>query len=137
MVKKRTLFLIASIVWLIAGWNVSRIGIECYKEYVSVCNVIVSLMVLISFDFFVFSKLVKKHRVRIMKLENERQAWYRFFDWKSFLIMGFMIILGILIRTQSLLSEQWIAVFYSGLGIALILAGLRFFWSYKNYDRLN
>ena len=44
--------------------------------------------------------------------------------------MFFMMTFGIVIRTKQLLSEQFIAVFYTGLGAALLLAGIQFG---KNY----
>ena len=37
-VKKRTLLLLASIVWLIAGFNIIRIGILSYTGHVTVCE---------------------------------------------------------------------------------------------------
>ncbi len=39
-VKKRTLLLIACLVWGIAGFNILRIGILAYRPYISVLNVI-------------------------------------------------------------------------------------------------
>lgn len=40
--------------------------------------------------------------------------------------MFFMMTFGIVIRTQHLLPNQFIAVFYTGLGTALLLAGIIF-----------
>lgn len=41
-VKKRTLLLLASIVWLIAGFNIIRIGILSYTGHVTVVNILLS-----------------------------------------------------------------------------------------------
>lgn len=60
----------------------------------------------------------------------ELQFFYKFFDLKSFLIMVFMISFGVIIRTFHLLPERFIAVFYTGLGAALFLAGVLFGWNY-------
>ena len=49
--------------------------------------------------------------------------------------MAFMIIFGITIRTFNLLPDRFIAIFYTGLGAALFLAGIIFGLNY--YKSLN
>lgn len=129
-VKKNTLLLLASLVWSIAGWNVLRIGIICYPPYLSIFNLLLSAAVFAVFEKMVFGRLVKKHTQRIQAYEQERLFFLHFFDTKSFLIMVFMMTGGILIRSFSLLPDSVIAVFYTGLGSALLLAGVLFG---KNY----
>ena len=129
-VKKRTLLLIACLVWGIAGFNILRIGILAYRPYISVLNVILSLLVFAIFQTFIFGRLVKKHTQRILDYEEEKQYFFNFFDGKSFLIMAVMMTRGIYLRVSGLGPEHFIAVFYSGLGAALLLAGILFG---KNY----
>lgn len=134
-VKKRNLLLIASIVWVIAGFNVLKIGITCYINYVSIINITASLIIFSLFLFLIFKKLVNKHTVRIKNYKEEKQFFLNFFDLKSFLIMFFMITLGIIIRKFNLLPEKIIAIFYSGLGTSLFLAGILFFNKYLIYNK--
>ena len=59
---------------------------------------------------------------------------FSFFDVKGWLMMAFMIALGITIRTARLLPESFIAVFYTGLSLALMATGGRFillYWKRK------
>ena len=59
---------------------------------------------------------------------------FSFFDVKGWLVMAFMIALGITIRTAHLLPENFIAVFYTGLSLALMATGGRFillYWKRK------
>jgi len=56
-IKKQNLLLLASLVWMIAGFNVLRIGIETYAEYQTVINYIVTIIVFLLFWFMVFYKL--------------------------------------------------------------------------------
>ena len=49
-IKKRNLLLLAAIVWMIAGFNILRIGIETYVAYKSVINFILSLHDLLQTD---------------------------------------------------------------------------------------
>lgn len=132
-VKKHTLLLIASLVWLIAGFNVLNIGIITYKNYVTILNIILSLFVFSIFWFMIFKKLVFKHTNRIKEFKEEFQFFLNFFDKKSFIIMASMITFGVLIRTLHLAPDVFIAVFYSGLGSALFLAGILFGYNYFKY----
>lgn len=134
-VKKHNLLLIASIVWLIAGFNILKIGIETYVGYTKLLNFFLSIIVFIIFWFAIFYKLTKKHTHRIHSYEIEKQFFLNFFDLKSFIIMAFMIIFGITIRTFNLLPDRFIAIFYTGLGAALFLAGIIFGLNY--YKSLN
>lgn len=44
-VKKRTLLLIACLVWAAAGYNVLRLGILAYPGYLTVLNLLLSALV--------------------------------------------------------------------------------------------
>ena len=129
-VNKKTLLLIACIVWGIAGFNVLRIGVLSYKEYISFLNITLSVVVFSLFQYFVFGRLVKKHTDRILNYKEQKQFFLKFFDVKSFCIMAFMIAGGIWLRASGIAPERFIAVFYSGLGTSLFLAGILFG---KNY----
>ena len=52
--------------------------------------------------------------------------FWKFFDGKSFAIMAVMMTGGIGLRSSGLAPERFIAVFYTGLGASLLLAGLLF-----------
>lgn len=126
-VDKINLLAIAALVWTVVGVNILRIGLESYAVgHVSVLNVVLSVVVGSVFWFFVFSRLTAKHTKRIVGSEERRQYFWKFFDLRSFVIMAVMMTGGILIRTLSLAPTVFIAVFYTGLGTALTLAGLLF-----------
>lgn len=132
-VKKYNLLLIACFVWLIAGFNILHIGISVYQNYMSILNFVFSFIIFILFWFMVFYKLTKKHTHRICGYEVERQFFLKFFDTKSFIIMAVMMTMGILIRTFHLMPIRFIAVFYTGIGTALFLAGILFGYNYFKY----
>ena len=112
-VKRNTLLLIACFVWCAAGFNILRIGVLAYPDYLGILNFVLSLVVFVVFQFFIFGKLVKKHSTRIAGYEEERHFFLKFFDVKSFTIMAFMMTGGIALRS-------------SGLGGSLLLAGVLF-----------
>lgn len=130
MVKNKSLLFIASIVWLIAGFNILRIGVLSYMQHFKVFDLLLSSSIFVIFWFMVFSKLVSKHTYRIKNYDEPKQYFWNFFDIKSFVIMVFMMTSGILIRSFNLLPEVIIKIFYTGLGAALFLAGIKFMLTY-------
>ena len=134
-VKKRTLLLIAGIVWLMAGFNVARLGVLSYaviekRWYLYVLSAVV--FVLFGRMFF---KMSKKHTKRIIGYEEYRPFWH-FFDVKAYLMMACMMSGGIGFRAAGIFPDIFVAFFYSGLGCALALAGVLFATNYLCYDRL-
>ncbi|KXB69978.1 MAG: hypothetical protein E7F50_05360 [Peptostreptococcus sp.] len=80
-----------------------------------------------------FLKMGVKHKKRISgHLKDTRPVWY-FFDLKSYIIMELMMSLGIWLRSSCMVSQTFVAVFYSGLGLALSLAGIFFTYMYFTY----
>lgn len=122
-VKRNTLLLLACLVWSAAGVNILRIGLQAYPAYLTVLNFLLSVLVFAVFQRFIFGKLVKKHTARIQAYLEERHFFLKFFDGKAFAIMAVMMSGGIGLRVSGLAPERFIAVFYTGLGAALLLAG--------------
>ena len=78
-VNKNTLLLIACLVWTAAGINILRIGLVTYPPYVSLLNILLSVVFFSVFQYFIFGRLVKKHTARIQGYEEERQFFLKFF----------------------------------------------------------
>lgn len=125
-VKRNTLLLLACLVWSAAGFNILRIGLIVYPAYLTVLNFLLSVLVFTVFQKFIFGKLVKKHTARINAYTEDRHFFLKFFDGKAFAIMAVMMTVGIGLRASGLAPERFIAVFYTGLGASLLLAGLLF-----------
>ena len=129
-VQKQTLILIAGIVWAIAGFNIVRIGLVAYQGNFTWWRALLSVAVYAVFQIFIFGKIVGKHTNRILQYEEERQNFFRFFDTKSYLIMVFMMTLGIGLRVSGVVPNGFIAYFYTGLGASLLTAGVLFIVRY-------
>lgn len=126
-VKKQNLLIIAALVWVAAGVNILHIGLEAYAEgYVTTFNEVLSVVVGLVFWFGTFYKLTKKHTQRITNYEEQHQYFWHFFDLKSFIIMAIMMTGGIALRVSGIAPSVFIAIFYTGLGSALALAGILF-----------
>lgn len=133
-VPKRYLLAIAGAVWGVAGFNIARLGILAYGGYVKVINVVLSVVVFLLFQFLIFGKMVEKHTKRIVGYEENMQFFLKFFDVKAFCIMAFMMTFGIGLRMSSFCPDIFIAVFYTGLGSSLLLAGILFFRKFYVFE---
>lgn len=136
-IPKRTLLLVAGIVWFAAGFNIARIGWLASDKAWTVWSGLSSAAVFAAFFFLIFRRMVKKHTGRIMGYEQERVNIFRFFDLKSYCIMAFMMTFGILLRQSNLWPPQCIKMFYLGIGTALIGAGAGFLLSFIKQGRLS
>ena len=73
-----------------------------------------------------FFKMSMKHTRRIKGYPEEYNPVWNFFDIKGYIIMAVMMGGDIRLRYSGLVPDVFIAVFYTGLGIALALAGVLF-----------
>lgn len=131
-VNRQTLLLTAGIVWLVAGANILRIGLMTWFDSPRdfLFKVGEATVVFLLFFLFVFKKLYDKHTRRIEQ-KTDKSCPFSFFDVKGWIIMTFMIALGITVREFHLLPNRFISVFYTGLSLALMFTGLlflRYWW---------
>ena len=125
--KKRTLLAVAGCVWLIAGFNVARLGVLAYiqLQQIDILYILLSVLVFCAFGFM-FLKMSMKHTRRIKGYPEEYNPVWNFFDIKAYIIMAVMMGGGIRLRYSGLVPDVFIAVFYTGLGSTLTLAGVLF-----------
>lgn len=130
-VEARYLLLIAAAVWFIAGVNIVRLGIVAILEGDAPPWLLVVGIPLVFLVFHImFSKLVGKHADRIRSYGENRMLFLRFFDVKGYIIMAIMMGGGIGLRACGVIPGWFVAFFYTGLGIALALAGVGFLIHY-------
>ena len=117
-VSRNTLLITAGLVWLIAGANILRIGLVCWlhTEHYWLLKVCEASLIFLLFFGIIFHKLYRKHTRRIAQ-KQERNCPFGFFDVKGWIIMTFMIVLGVLARTLHWFPETFIAFFYTGLSL--------------------
>lgn len=134
-VKKRKLLLIAGIVWIIAGFNVTRLGIISYKIIDRKWYLYLFSLIIFLIFGSMFYKMTTKHTKRILGYE-EYKAFWNFFDKKAYLIMVFMMGGGIGFRAMKIFPNIFIGFFYTGLGLALTYSGLIFIYNFLKYNKL-
>lgn len=127
------LLLVAGIVWIIAGVNILNIGVSAYfleAGWVFWVLLVGTLVIFVMFHVLVFTKMVGKHSDRITGYNEDKTHVLKFFDKRGYVIMACMMVGGIALRVSGLVPDWFIAFFYTGLGAALVVAGMSFLLRY-------
>jgi len=137
-IPKNHLMLIAGLVWCAAGAIVCMIGLPL-ELGLAPSNLILfplAALIFVAFYFLVFSPLVRKHTDRIRASPEERLPFWDYFNPSSWAVMAVMMGGGMALRLSHAMPDWMIAFFYSGLGVALFLCGIRFLGVFARKDVL-
>ena len=122
MVKKNWLIVINDLLWMVAGMNIANIGV---KSILAIDSLVWLLCVPVFAVFAtMFFRIISKNCERILSMEGEKAKIYKFLTLKGYLIIAFMMTMGITLRRLGTIPEHFFAFFYTGLGSALFIAGL-------------
>ena len=108
-VNKEILLITAGTVWIIAGANILRIGIVTWLNNSEgwMFKIGEATIVFLLFFVLIFKRLYYKHTQRIERKKEQKNCPFSFFDVKSWIVMIFMICMGITIRSFHLLPESF------------------------------
>jgi hypothetical protein len=131
--------LIAGLVWCAAGALVGMVGLPLELELVPSHLILFPLAVVVFLAFyrFVFSRLVREQTRRIRARGEDRLPVWQFLNTSSWVVMAVMMGGGMALRLSHLMPDWMIAFFYSGLGVALFLGGVRFMGVFVRKDVLS
>jgi len=126
-VSKTTLFTAAGLCWAIPGIKVFFTGVNHWVEIASnpYLKIFLSLTIFSIFFFGIFRVIFKKYTNRIhqMKAYNPPLS---FFSKKGWGILIFMMCLGVASKNFPIFPPYFIAVFYPGIAMALVITGTLF-----------
>jgi hypothetical protein len=122
-IPTKILLLVAAAVWLIAGTAVVSVGVDA-SEAGWTLQMFGSFAVVFAVFVIMFLMISRKHAKRILAYTDEMRFIGNFFDIPSYIIMVIMIGLGVTQRVSGLFPDSIIAFFYSGLGVALLVAAI-------------
>lgn len=125
--KRRHLYILAAIIWVIPGANITIKGICAYAEQ-PVKNIwwlLIITLIIMSVFFFIFRKVTTGYSGRIASLPEKVAPWH-VFPLRGWLLLLFMAGLGMILGHIPSIPSSFIASFYSGLGPMLILASIRY-----------
>lgn len=129
--SRRTLYLLASLLWIVAGANVLRIGLSAWLDWGH--SSLGSLLYLVGslgfFSLLIFPRVAQRN-ISYISSHPAPRPWHCMSP-KAWVIMLVMISLGISLRLLGLVPVDFIAGFYTGLGTSLMLATYPYLHQYK------
>ena len=132
-VRKITLILFASIVWLIIGVSLlvrsaNWISLMLLNEFIIASAAGLILAVIKS--KYAFYKVVRQNITRIMNKPDVLHHFFEFHSLKFYLLLPPMIILGIILRTSESIPKSFVFPVYIGIGIGMIYSSILYFYKY-------
>lgn len=122
-IPTRHLLLVNGILWTAIGTKIALIGIKAYQslEVIPWWFFLLSAVVFAGF-WFMFTGVVRKYAARIMAMTEPKTSIFKTFSLKGYLIIAFMITLGITLKRIPQVPDTFIAWFYCGLDPGLLPA---------------
>ena len=120
------MILVNGILWMGIGTKIALIGVNSYGQVDAVWwHFVLSVVVFAGF-YMMFTGIVRKYSERIESMPEPRTSIFKTFSLKGYIIIAFMITLGITLKRIPQVPRTFIAWFYCGLGPGLFSAGVRF-----------
>ena len=137
-IPKRGLLFIAAAVWGGVSCRLLSIGVANILENTPLWWAYVAGGVALSFPFFrfFFLRISEKHIKRMLGVKSQRPCLFSFFDIKGYLVMMFMISLGIFSQRVKVVQPFYLGTFYTSLGLALLFSSLNFLFSGMRYKQI-
>jgi hypothetical protein len=126
-VTKSVLLFLAGFVWLCVGTMLLSFAYSWLSDASKVNSFLffgIGVVIALFIHHFGFLKIVDKNIERILPM-FEKKCLFSFITWKSYMIIVVMVAIGTLLR-HSKIPQQYLAVLYTGVGLALILSSLRY-----------
>jgi hypothetical protein len=126
-VTKSVLLFLAGFVWLCVGTMLlvfAHAWLSGAPRTISFMFLGFGVVVALLTHHFGFLRIVDKNIERILPMV-EKKCLFSFITWKSYMIVIVMVTMGILLR-HSAIPKQYLAILYTGIGLALILSSLRY-----------
>ena len=130
------LLILGGITWTLVGIMLARLAFIWFtvldKTYYLIHSLIGITLGIISY-FILFSHVAQKNVKRIIKL-NPKAPLHKFQELKGYILIIFMIGLGIFLRTTGILPRQYLGIIYLTIGLSLFLGSFHYYhatWKIK------
>ena len=128
-IRTSGLLAVNGLMWTAIGTKITVTGVSSYLKsgVTPALWWMIPLSVLVFAGFYaMFTGVVRKYAARILAMPEPKQPVYKTFSLKGYLIIAFMIGLGITLKHIPGIPTSFFAWFYCGLGPGLLSAGIRF-----------
>jgi len=131
VVPKRVLLFVAAVVWTFAGSMLLFRGYKMLdlKSRLLGLQLLLALAGGLVFYLKMFSKISLKHTHRILNMKEELPCLFSFFNFRSYILMAFMISMGITLRTTGWVAPVYLSFLYLMMSVPLLISSVRFYYS--------
>ena len=131
LVPRSSLLVIAGLMWSGVGIMLCRLAyvwLTASPSLLMLLLAVLGVMLAVLMSIFIFSGMAHKNISRI-RAYNKKACVFAFQAWKSYFMIIFMVTLGITLRSSPL-PKPYLAVVYTTIGGALLLASFNYYASF-------
>lgn len=134
-VNREHLLLMQVLCWFAPGIVIIRKGIVALLSVADAAPqrlwwlIVTAVIVAVVFSLM-FNNFILRYTHRILSFPERKKSLFAFFDLRGYILIFFMMGLGICLKYIPGMPAEFFAGFYPGLGTALAIAGIRYFISW-------
>ena len=134
-VNREHLLLMQVLCWFAPGIVITRKGVTALITVAQTVPqrlwwlILIAVAVTVCFSLM-FNNFIKRYTNRILTFPERKKSLFAFFDLRGYVLIFFMMGLGVSLKYIPGMPVEFFAGFYPGLGIALSIAGLRYLCSW-------
>ena len=123
---KIVLIILGAALWAFASYRILKLGVAMIERHAlnQWLNYLIGLAGFFPFFLLVFRKVSRRYVNRIIHHKYERPCIFGFFDLRGYILMSFMIAMGIMISRWDVIPEVYKGTFFISLGLSLLASAL-------------
>jgi hypothetical protein len=125
-VPKVVLIALGAALWGFAAYRILKMGFIFIEKHAlhHFLNYLIGVAGFIPFFLLVFRKVSLRYITRIKNLPHRRPCMFAFFDLRGYIMMSFMITMGILVSHWKVIPELYKGTFFISLGLSLLASSI-------------
>jgi hypothetical protein len=125
-VPKPVLIALGAALWGFAAYRILKLGFIFIEKNAlhHMLNYLIGITGFVPFFMLVFRKVSLRYITRIKNLPQRRPCIFAFFDVRGYIIMSFMITMGILVSHWKVIPELYKGTFFISLGLSLLASSV-------------
>lgn len=125
-VPKPVLIALGAALWGFAAFRILKMGFIFIERHTlhHFVNYLIGIAGFIPFFLLVFRKVSLRYITRIINLPERRPCMFSFFDLRGYILMSFMITMGIMFSHWQLIPELYKGTFFISLGLSLLASSI-------------
>lgn len=125
-VPKVVLIALGAAIWGFASYRILKMGYVFIEKHAlhHMINYLIGVAGFVPFFLLIFRKVSSKYITRIINLPQRRPCMFAFFDLRGYIMMSFMIGLGVLVSHLKIIPELYKGTFFISLGLSLLASSV-------------